>query len=165
MVQAWTRTRSGVATHGVGALYATATRAGASEANAVRRCRAAMPGCSDADVVATATMLTARSIADSYRRFMPEPVTETLLSGGGAKNRTLVEWVAKLVAPIRVRSFDDVFFDGEAKEAVAFALLAKRFMDGLPGNVPTATGAAGPRILGKLTPAGESPRGAREKRR
>jgi anhydro-N-acetylmuramic acid kinase len=120
----------------------------------VRRCRAAKKGCSDADIVATTTMLTARSIADSYERFMPEPVTETLVSGGGAKNRTLVEWIATLVAPVKLRAFDEVFFDGEAKEAVAFALLAKRFMDGQPGNVPTATGASGPRILGKLTPAG-----------
>jgi len=119
-----------------------------------RQCRAAKPGCAGEDIVATATLLTARSIADAYRRFMPEPVTETLVSGGGAKNRTLVEWIARLVAPIRVRSFDDAFFDGEAKEAVAFALLAKRFLDGAPGNVPTATGARGPRILGKLTPAG-----------
>jgi anhydro-N-acetylmuramic acid kinase len=118
----------------------------------VRRCRSAKSGCTDADIVATATLLTARSIADSYRRFMPEPVTETLLSGGGAKNRTLVEWIARLVAPMAVRPFDEVFFDGEAKEAVAFALLAKRFLDGQAGNVPTATGAAGPRILGKLTP-------------
>ena len=124
----------------------------------VRRCRAAKKGCSDSDIVATATMLTARSIADSYQRFMPEPVSETLVSGGGARNKTLVEWIAKLVAPVKVRAFDEVFFDGEAKEAVAFALLAKRFMDGHPGNVPTATGASGPRILGKLTPAGTSNR-------
>jgi anhydro-N-acetylmuramic acid kinase len=56
------------------------------------------------------------------------------------------------LAPMRVRRFDELFFDGEAKEAVAFALLAKLFLDGKPGNVPSATGAAGPRILGKLTP-------------
>jgi len=47
-----------------------------------------------------------------------------------------------------------VYFDGEAKEAVAFALLAKLFVDGVPGNVPSATGARGQRLLGKLTPAG-----------
>lgn len=118
----------------------------------MRKCRAARKGCSDEDIIATATLLTARSIADAYRRFMPEPVSEVLLSGGGAKNRTLSDWIAGLIAPIAVRSFDEEFFDGEAKEAVAFALLARRFMDGQPGNVPTATGARGPRILGKLTP-------------
>jgi len=118
----------------------------------VTKCRAARPGCTDQDVVATATALTARSIADAYRRFMPEPVGEVLVSGGGAKNAALRDLLAALVAPIEVRRFDDVFFDGEAKEAVAFALLAKRFVDGRAGNVPGATGSRGPRVLGKLTP-------------
>ena len=123
-------------------------------ATLIEKCRAARHGCSDEDIMATATALTARSIADSWRRFMPEPVAEVLLSGGGARNVFLRESIAKLVAPISVRSFDEEFFDGEAKEAVAFALLARRFLERQPGNVPTATGARGPRILGKLTPAG-----------
>ena len=84
---------------------------------------------------------------------MPEPVEEVLVSGGGAKNATLVEMISSAVAPTKVRQFEDVFFDGEAKEAVAFALLAKLFVQGVSGNVPSATGAKGPRILGKLTPA------------
>jgi len=116
-------------------------------------CRAKDGAVANEDVVATATLLTARSIADSYRRFMPEPATEVLVSGGGAKNTTLVRMISEAVAPIRVRRFDEVFFDGEAKEAVAFALLAYLHVNGRPGNVPRATGAAGPRILGKLTPA------------
>jgi anhydro-N-acetylmuramic acid kinase len=118
----------------------------------VKRCRAARVRCSDEDLVATATALTARSIADAYRRFMPEPVTEVLASGGGSKNTFLLESLRTLLAPMKVRVFDEVFFDGEAKEAVAFALLAKLFVDGRAGNVPTATGAKGPRVLGKLTP-------------
>ena len=118
----------------------------------VNRCRDATPDCENADVIATATSLTARSIADAYRRFMPEPVTETLVSGGGAKNPTLTRMIADLVAPIQLRQFTDRFFDGEAKEAVAFALLAYLHVNGVPGNVPRATGAKGPRILGKLTP-------------
>ena len=126
-------------------------------ANLVKQCRATRADCRDEDVIATATALTARSIADSYRRFMPEPVEEVLASGGGSKNAALMDMIASLVAPIRVRQFDEVFFDAEAKEAVAFALLAKLFVDGQPGNVPTATGAKGPRILGKLTPAGAGP--------
>jgi anhydro-N-acetylmuramic acid kinase len=119
----------------------------------VKRCRASRPNCSDEDVIATATALTARSITDAYRRFMPEPVGEVLVSGGGAKNAALMDMLRNSLAPMAVRSFDEVFFDGEAKEAVAFALLAKLFIDGQPGNVPTATGARGPRILGKLSPA------------
>jgi anhydro-N-acetylmuramic acid kinase len=121
-------------------------------ADLVKRCRAARVQCTDEDIVATATALTARSIADSYKRFLPEPITEVLASGGGAKNKFLMESIGKLVAPVKVRVFDEVFFDGEAKEAVAFALLAKLFVDGRAGNVATATGARGPRILGKLTP-------------
>ena len=119
----------------------------------VERCRAAKPDCSDADVVATATALTARSIADAYRRFMPEPVTEVLLSGGGAKNPTLVAMIAREIEPMRVVAFSERYFDGEAKEAVAFALLAYLHTRREPGNVPRATGASGPRVLGKLTPA------------
>ena len=121
-------------------------------AQLVNRCRTVRPQCSDEDVIATATALTARSITDAYRRFMPEPVNEVLVSGGGAKNLALMDILRNSLAPMAVRSFDEVFFDGEAKEAVAFALLAKLFVDGQPGNVPTATGARGPRILGKLTP-------------
>jgi len=124
-------------------------------AELVRMCRAAKPACRDEDIVATATALTARSIADAYRRFMPEPVTEVLLSGGGANNSALVQMISAAIAPMTVRRFEEVFFDGDAKEAVAFALLAKLFVDGKPGNVPSATGSAGPRVLGKLTPAGK----------
>ncbi len=119
----------------------------------VEKCRAAKADCVNEDIVATATSLTARSIGDAYRRFMPEPVPEVLLSGGGAKNVTLRRMIAKQLPDLHVRCFDDVFFDGEAKEAVAFALLAYLFCDRRSGNVPSATGARGPRILGKLTPA------------
>jgi anhydro-N-acetylmuramic acid kinase len=59
----------------------------------------------------------------------------------------------KSAAPIQVRHFDEVYFDGEAKEAVAFALLGYLHVTERPANVPTATGARGPRILGKRTPA------------
>jgi anhydro-N-acetylmuramic acid kinase len=120
----------------------------------IERCRAARPGCTNEDIVATATALTARSIGDAYRRFMPEPVTEVLLSGGGARNATLRRMIAQQLPALRVSCFGDVFFDGEAKEAVAFALLAYLFCNRRSGNVPSATGAHGLRILGKLAPAG-----------
>lgn len=116
----------------------------------IEDCRAA--GAGDADVVATAVALTARSVADAYRRFMPEPVEEVLVSGGGAKNPALIAAITAAVAPLRVTDFDKAFFDGEAKEAVAFALLGYLHLMRIPANVPTATGARGRRILGKLTP-------------
>jgi anhydro-N-acetylmuramic acid kinase len=110
-------------------------------------------GASNEDVIATAVQLTAESIADAYRRFMAEPVREVLVSGGGAKNPALFAAIEKAAAPITVRHFDDIYFDGEAKEAVAFALLGYLHVTKRPGNVPSATGARGPRLLGKRTPA------------
>ena len=118
----------------------------------LERCRAVKHDASDADLVATATALTARSIADAYGRFMPEPVTEVLLSGGGSKNPTLRGMLARELSPLAVRTFDERFFDAEAKEAVAFALLALLHLESRPGNVPTATGASGSRVLGVFTP-------------
>src|SRR5207247_78876 len=75
----------------------------------IDRCRTARPAATTEDVVATATSLTARSIADAYRRFLPEPITEVLLSGGGARNPTLVGMIGQLIAPVRVRAFADEF--------------------------------------------------------
>ena len=118
--------------------------------NLITRVREA--GGTDEDVIATAVELTAASIADAYRRFVPEPVTEVLVSGGGAKNPALFGAI-QATAPIKVRQFDEIYFDGEAKESVAFALLGYLYVNNRPGNVPTATGARGPRVLGKLTPA------------
>src|SRR4029079_4057625 len=71
----------------------------------IERCRAVHAEASDEDVIATATALTARSIADAYRRFMPEPVTEVLLSGGGAKNVTLRKMITTELPPLMVRTF------------------------------------------------------------
>lgn len=110
-------------------------------------------GATDEDIIATAVELTARSIGDAYRSFIAEPVKEVLVSGGGARNPALFAAIERAAAPIRVRHFADVYFDGEAKEAVAFALLGYLHVNNRPGNVPTATGARGLRVLGKRTPA------------
>lgn len=122
-------------------------------ADFIARCRAHDANARPEDVIATAVRFTARSIADAYTRFVAEPVEDVVLSGGGAKNGALVDAIAKLLPGVRVVRFDDCFFDGEAKEAVAFALLGWLHLTGAPGNVPSATGARGPRILGTLTPA------------
>lgn len=119
----------------------------------VASCRAESPGCTDEDIVATAVSLTARSIGDAYDRFIAEPVSEVFLSGGGARNPALVRAITEAVAPRAVVDFDETFFDGDAKEAVAFALLAYLHLTGRAGNVMRATGARGPRVLGKRTPA------------
>jgi anhydro-N-acetylmuramic acid kinase len=115
--------------------------------------RARSAGARDEDIIATAVQLTAESVGDAYRRFIAEPMREVLVSGGGAKNPALFAAIAKSAAPVKVRHFDEVFFDGEAKEAVAFALLGYLHVTDRPGNVPSATGARGTRVLGKRTPA------------
>jgi anhydro-N-acetylmuramic acid kinase len=115
--------------------------------------RARSAGASDEDIISTAVQLTAESVGDAYRRFIPEPVSEVLVSGGGAKNPALFAAMQKAVEPVKLRHFEEVYFDGEAKEAVAFALLGYLHVTNRPANVPAATGARGPRVLGKRTPA------------
>jgi len=117
----------------------------------IDRCSAA--GASTADTVATAVLLTARSIALALRRFVREPVADLVLSGGGARNPALVDAIAAQVAPLAVRRFDELFFSGDAKEAVAFALLGWLHLARRAGNVVSVTGARGERVLGTLTPA------------
>lgn len=117
------------------------------------RCRSARAGCTDEDVIATAVWFTARSIAHAVERFVPQPVADVLLSGGGARNPALREAIAMCLSPRLVRPFGELYFDGEAKEAVAFAFLGWLHLQRRPGNVVGATGARGPRILGALYPA------------
>jgi len=109
-------------------------------------------GGSDNDAVATATALTAETIGRAIARWGGDDSSEIVISGGGAKNPALVERLAARVQPRPVVLFDQVFFDGEAKEAVAFAFLGLQTVSGKPGNLPAATGARGPRILGHITP-------------
>ena len=105
------------------------------------------------DVIATAVVLTAQSIAGAVRRFVSEPYREMLVSGGGARNSAIVDALRESIDPVRVILFDDCYYDAEAKEAVAFALLGYLHVMGRAGNVTGATGARGPRVLGKWTPA------------
>lgn len=125
--------------------------------------------CADAggtphDMVATATAFTAATIADQYTRFVHPAPKDVLLSGGGARNPFLVRCIEGAFAwhgehsgraMPAVRLFDELFFDAEAKEAVAFALLGYLHLTGRAGNVPAATGARAPRVLGALTPGSE----------
>jgi anhydro-N-acetylmuramic acid kinase len=105
------------------------------------------------DGVATAVELTARSVARAIAEWVPG-APEVVISGGGAHHPGLIQSLnAALARGGPLRRFDDLFFDGDAKEAVAFALLGYLSIHGQPGNVVAATGAAGPRVLGTVTPA------------
>ncbi len=78
---------------------------------------------------------------------------ELVISGGGARNPVLVAQLAARVRPRPVLPFDQLFFDGDAKEALVFAFLGHLTLAGQAGNLPAATGARGPRVLGHVTPA------------
>lgn len=125
-------------------------------ANFIERCQAQATGAqtvSPDDIIATAVSFTARSIAAQYRRFLPEPIADTVISGGGAENPALVKALQEAVGDLPVKRFSEIFFDGEAKEAVAFALMGYLHLTQRAGNVPRATGARGSRHLGVLTTA------------
>jgi len=109
-------------------------------------------GLSAADVVATATAFTAESIAQAYRRHLPRLPDEVFLCGGGARNAALRESVAQALRPARVALTDELGIDADAKEAVSFAVLARETVRGVAANVPAATGAGRPVVLGKLVP-------------
>jgi anhydro-N-acetylmuramic acid kinase len=104
------------------------------------------------DLVATAVAFTAHAIADSYRRFLVPrgPIDEVLVAGGGAHNRTLMATLAHLLRPIPVARFAEDGVDADAKEAVAFALLAVQCIHADPGNLPSVTGARKATVLGKI---------------
>ncbi len=113
------------------------------------------------DVVATLTALTARTIADAVRRWvLPRGATELVLTGGGAHNPAIAEGIAALLPELRVVDARAIGLDPDAKEAVAFAALAWAHLRALPGNVPEATGARGPRVLGSYTPGAAARAGA-----
>jgi anhydro-N-acetylmuramic acid kinase len=103
------------------------------------------------DLLATLTRFTAETIARSYREHLPGPPDEIYLCGGGAYNPTLRAHLTELCAPTPVRDTTALGVDPKAKEAVAFAVLANETLFGHPGNVPRATGASGPRVLGKIS--------------
>lgn len=119
------------------------------------------------DVIATATTLTARSIGIAVGNILlpmdarnlsptsrwPSRYRELVVSGGGTRNATLMRMIREELAPlkIRVRTSDDFGLPSEAKEAVAFSLLAYQTWRRLPSNVPSATGAKDPAILGKIS--------------
>jgi anhydro-N-acetylmuramic acid kinase len=106
------------------------------------------------DGVATAVELTARSIAAALARWTPAG-GDLLVSGGGVHHPVLWRALGRALEAAErpaPRRFEELFFDGDAKEAVAFALLGYLTLHGQPGNVPAATGASGPRVLGCITP-------------
>jgi anhydro-N-acetylmuramic acid kinase len=121
----------------------------------LRTCRQA--GGNAEDAIATATAFTAESITLAFDRFV-QPITanspiDFILSGGGSRNRALVNMLRQSLEPrgCKVMPIDATGIPSQAKEAVAFALLAWQTWHRLPGNVPAATGASRPVILGEIS--------------
>jgi anhydro-N-acetylmuramic acid kinase len=116
--------------------------------------RANSLGLTQNDTVATLTAFTAESIADAIKRFvLPKfgQVDELIVSGGGANNPTLMAMLRERLPKVKIRRSDELGINADAKEAIAFAVLAHRTVMGLTGNVPSATGAKMPVILGSIT--------------
>jgi anhydro-N-acetylmuramic acid kinase len=103
------------------------------------------------DLLATLTRFSAEAIARSYREMLPAMPDEVFVSGGGALNPTLMRHLSELLAPVPVATSSKLGVDPEAKEAIAFAVLANQTLFGAPGNIPAVTGATGPRVLGKIS--------------
>ncbi|MGA8153169.1 MAG: anhydro-N-acetylmuramic acid kinase [Terriglobales bacterium] len=108
------------------------------------------------DVVASATALTASSIVDALRRFVLRRqgnYRDFVVSGGGTRNATLMAMLANALHPLglQIHSSDEFGLPAEAKEAVAFAVLAYETWHRRPSNIPSATGAKRPAILGKIS--------------
>lgn len=109
-------------------------------------------GLDPADLLATVTMLTVRTIALAYRQHLPG-VQEVIVSGGGVHNATLLRWLGEALAPVPVATIAQYGVDPDFKEAIAFAIIGAQTAWNRPGNLPAATGARRDVILGDLTPA------------
>jgi len=105
------------------------------------------------DLIHTVTVLTARSIAAALRRFVlpRESISQLIVSGGGAQNPLLMSELAALLPDLVLLPSARFNVPTDAKEALAFAVLAYETFHRRPSNLPTATGARGPAILGKIS--------------
>lgn len=106
------------------------------------------------DVLCTATHFVARGVSESLRRFIPENgyPTRLLLSGGGVRNGLLWHLLEHELTGTKLERLEAYGVPGDARKPLAFGVLAALTLDGVPANVPSATGAPGARLLGSLTP-------------
>lgn len=102
------------------------------------------------DVIATASWLTATSVHDAVKRFSKRSSDEMIVSGGGARNRYLMEGLQRLFRGVPILRSDDLGIPSAAKEAMCFALLAHETMLGNPTNLPRVTGARKTAVLGTI---------------
>jgi anhydro-N-acetylmuramic acid kinase len=110
------------------------------------------PALTPADAMATANALTAATIAQSVHQFVAPKmgVDEVIASGGGTSNPELMARLRELLSPALLRASGDYGIDSDAKEAIAFAVLAYESFHRRPANLPAASGARRPCVLGKI---------------
>ena len=118
--------------------------------NYLEDCLADCQGLSNYDILATLTEFTARAIAKSYQDFLPIFPEEVLVSGGGSRNRYLMERLQDLLAPAIVQRTDAFGLSADSKEAIAFAILGYLRFKERAGNLPSVTGAKRSVLLGKI---------------
>ena len=107
------------------------------------------------DILATVTAFTSHTIADSYKQWiLPKArLSEIILSGGGSNNNTLIKFLTQYFTPsVKIHSINNFGIAPNAKEALAFAILANETISGNPNNIPGATGAREAVIMGKIIP-------------
>ena len=102
------------------------------------------------DVLTTATAFTAHSIALSLRRFAAKLPDRLVVAGGGSRNPTLLSFLQQALPEVKVQIQEDLGYDSDAKEAVAFALLANEALFGVCNNAPSATGASHGVVMGRI---------------
>lgn len=112
-------------------------------------------GINDVDILATVTAFTAYSIADSYKRWIlhNHQLAEIIISGGGCRNNTLIKFLRQYIHPaIQIHTTDKYGISPNAREALAFAILANETISGNTNNVPNVTGAREAVVMGKIIP-------------
>lgn len=103
------------------------------------------------DTLATATRFTAESIAMGLKSFSPVPPESLIVGGGGSRNPTLLAHLQECLPDCAVKTNESIGYDSDAKEAIAFAILANEALFGMANNVPSVTGASHPVVMGKLS--------------
>jgi anhydro-N-acetylmuramic acid kinase len=104
------------------------------------------------DLLNTAAVVVVDSIVDSMAKFLRATPDEVIVSGGGTKNRALMQMLSRRLRDVPMRTMEELGVPSAAREAMAFALLGAATLDGAPGNVPAATGARRKVVLGAVTP-------------
>jgi len=102
------------------------------------------------DIIATATYYTAKTITESYIKYLPEKPDEIIIGGGGSRNRVLMEMIKELNPKTKISLHEDYGIPSQAKEPLVMVILANETISGFPNNVPSATGALERVVMGKI---------------